>query len=90
MILMREGKRQCNARCYNAKHPKCRCICGGENHGKKEQATQEANRSMEEIKRIKGLFKPLDGCLEEMIKPTGIIAGRFSTMDFNMSLKEDV
>jgi len=25
--------RRCNARCYNAKHPKCSCICAGINHG---------------------------------------------------------
>ncbi len=26
--------RRCDATCYNAKHDKCRCICGGKNHGK--------------------------------------------------------
>jgi len=25
--------RRCTAKCYNAKKPKCRCICGGKNHG---------------------------------------------------------
>lgn len=24
---------RCDARCYNAKGPRCRCICGGKNHG---------------------------------------------------------
>ena len=24
---------RCDERCYNAKHPKCECICGGRNHG---------------------------------------------------------
>lgn len=24
--------RSCNARCYNAKHPNCACVCGGMNH----------------------------------------------------------
>lgn len=28
------GRRRCDARCYNAKHDKCTCICGGLNHGK--------------------------------------------------------
>ena len=23
----------CDARCYNAKHDECLCICGGHNHG---------------------------------------------------------
>jgi len=26
-------KRRCDARCYNGKHARCRCICGGRNHG---------------------------------------------------------
>jgi hypothetical protein len=25
---------RCDANCYNAKHHKCTCICGGENHSK--------------------------------------------------------
>lgn len=25
--------RRCDARCYEAKHDKCTCICGGANHG---------------------------------------------------------
>jgi len=25
--------RRCDANCYNAKSPRCRCICGGQNHG---------------------------------------------------------
>jgi len=24
---------RCDARCYDAKHDKCECICGGKNHG---------------------------------------------------------
>jgi hypothetical protein len=24
---------RCDARCYNANHAKCSCICGGSNHG---------------------------------------------------------
>lgn len=24
---------RCDAKCYNAKHPRCVCICGGKNHG---------------------------------------------------------
>lgn len=31
----REGKitGRCDARCHNAKRPKCKCVCGGLNHG---------------------------------------------------------
>lgn len=24
---------KCDQKCYNAQHPKCRCVCGGTNHG---------------------------------------------------------
>ncbi len=24
---------RCDAKCYNAEHPECDCICGGRNHG---------------------------------------------------------
>lgn len=27
-----EGR--CDAKCYNAQHPECDCVCGGANHGK--------------------------------------------------------
>ena len=26
-------QRRCDARCHNARKPRCRCICGGVNHG---------------------------------------------------------
>ncbi len=35
-----EGR--CDAKCYNAKHPQCDCICGGRNHGAGQQQA-EAN-----------------------------------------------
>ena len=28
-----EETRRCDAHCYDAKHDKCDCICGGRNHG---------------------------------------------------------
>lgn len=31
LISVKGGR--CNARCYNAKHEKCVCVCGGRNHG---------------------------------------------------------
>ncbi len=33
-VLLRKGKRVCNSTCHHAKGDVCRCICGGENHGK--------------------------------------------------------
>jgi hypothetical protein len=36
---------RCDARCYNAKHPRCTCICGGANHGVgRKQATENLGK----------------------------------------------
>jgi len=32
---------RCDAKCYNAKHPVCTCICGGANHGQGLQKAVE-------------------------------------------------
>lgn len=29
----RKYQRRCDAKCHNATKPRCRCICGGVNHG---------------------------------------------------------
>ena len=37
----RDGRtRRCDACCHNAKGPKCRCVCGGRYHGKREAARE--------------------------------------------------
>lgn len=36
LIAVYNGERcvgRCDAKCYNAKHTKCTCVCGGRNHG---------------------------------------------------------
>lgn len=35
LIFWADGnrRRRCDARCYNAKHQECKCICQGKNHG---------------------------------------------------------
>lgn len=34
LTVIHDGKvEHCDERCYNAKHEKCTCICGGKNHG---------------------------------------------------------
>jgi hypothetical protein len=39
---------RCDAKCYNATHSKCDCICGGANHGVGEtQAVQNTNELAE-------------------------------------------
>jgi len=34
-FITKDGRppRRCDAKCYNAKGPKCTCVCGGRNHG---------------------------------------------------------
>lgn len=29
----RKRQRRCDAKCHNATKPRCRCVCGGVNHG---------------------------------------------------------
>jgi hypothetical protein len=39
---------RCDAKCYNAQHPECSCICGGANHGVgRAQATENTRRMAE-------------------------------------------
>lgn len=37
---------RCDASCYNAKHEKCVCCCGGKNHGKGHDRAIENTREM--------------------------------------------
>lgn len=51
---------RCDAKCYNAEHPHCDCICGGRNHGagleKALDNTREyARQIIEEYAGKKGL-----------------------------------
>lgn len=41
-----EGR--CDAKCYNAKHEKCDCICGGTNHGAGLEKAMENTRELAE------------------------------------------
>ncbi|HLI07048.1 MAG TPA: hypothetical protein VKV40_10825 [Ktedonobacteraceae bacterium] len=36
----------CNAKCYEAVHPNCECICGGSNHGKGRETAVENTRKL--------------------------------------------
>lgn len=40
------GTRRCDAKCYNGKHTRCKCICGGVNHGKGLEQAMENTREM--------------------------------------------
>lgn len=37
---------RCDAKCYNANHPHCDCICGGANHGAGKQAAIDNTREL--------------------------------------------
>jgi hypothetical protein len=37
---------RCDAKCYNATHPDCNCICGGMNHGAGAQRAIENTNAM--------------------------------------------
>jgi len=50
-------KRRCDAKCYNAQRPKCRCICGGRNHGQGLAKAAELTRSMVEDTPVTIPFK---------------------------------
>lgn len=39
---------RCDAKCYNAEHPHCDCICGGKNHGAGRQRAIENTRELAE------------------------------------------
>lgn len=39
---------RCDAKCYDAQHDHCECICGGKNHGAGKQQAIENTREMAE------------------------------------------
>ena len=39
---------RCDAKCYNAHHPDCDCICGGKNHGAGLQQAMDNTRALAE------------------------------------------
>jgi hypothetical protein len=41
---------RCDARCYDAKHPDCDCICGGVNHG------AGLNRAVDNTRELAGAW----------------------------------
>jgi len=57
--LMVEGKRRCDARCHNAKKPKCRCICGGGNHGGGLTATEHMHITEELMEEEERMIKKI-------------------------------
>lgn len=65
-----EEKRRCDAKCYNAKHPKCECCCGGRNHGigLKQALENNADWCIEQAREAgkEGLVKELISMKEDI------------------------
>jgi len=38
--------RRCDAKCYDAQHPDCDCLCGGRNHGAGLQKAMQNTREI--------------------------------------------
>jgi hypothetical protein len=53
LIEIKNGNKvmgRCDARCYNAKHANCNCICKGKNHGKGyEQGVENTKQILKEF-----------------------------------------
>jgi len=52
---------RCDASCYNAKHDKCVCCCGGMNHGKGLQQAVENTQAMAEATIMEWCHEHADG-----------------------------
>ena len=53
------GLTACDARCYDAKHTACKCVCGGINHGRGLLRAAENTRRMKERQGQQPLFSEL-------------------------------
>lgn len=51
---------RCDAKCYEATHPECDCICGGRNHGAGKQKAMENTHEL------------VEGWLEEYAERKGL------------------
>jgi hypothetical protein len=60
---------RCDAKCYNAVHPDCECICGGANHGAGINQAAANTEALAE-KWIEEYRKRLDEQLEFQVMPT--------------------
>lgn len=58
---------RCDARCYNAKHDHCNCVCGGKNHQKGFAQAVENVRELAE--------KELDACIDAYLAQRPDLAG---------------
>lgn len=48
-VLSGGRRRRCDARCYRGRVGRCRCVCGGKNHGVGFERAMENTRQMAEV-----------------------------------------
>jgi hypothetical protein len=75
---------QCDARCYNAKRPRCECICGGDNHGVGFEQAVDNTRDLveawkEEGRDISGLRLAIDVLQEPLFRMSELEADLMTT-----------
>lgn len=49
---------RCDARCHEATQPKCKCICGGRNHGVGLTQARENTKKISDVYIKENLAKP--------------------------------
>lgn len=54
---------RCDVRCYDAKGPTCKCICGGRNHG------AGVKKAMDTIRHLHSDIQDLDNKIEGVFNP---------------------
>jgi len=67
VTLIQESKtsgrrRRCGAKCYDAKRPRCVCVCDGRNHGKGFRAAMQITYELylHELQEVESGEKSLD------------------------------
>ena len=63
------GLTACDARCYDARHATCTCVCGGINHGRGLTRAAENSRRMKETRGQFALFAPAPDAVAAPVAP---------------------
>lgn len=65
---------RCDAKCHDAEHPQCDCICGGKNHGAGLEQARENTRELGEqwIERWEQEHPGQRGLLTDEVRQRGL------------------
>jgi dissimilatory sulfite reductase (desulfoviridin) alpha/beta subunit len=71
--------RRCDKRCYDAKHKKCTCVCGGKNHGvglqkALENTKEDVLKMVERASSISETTKKVANFIREMVEQGELFA----------------